>query len=1673
MTDVGRGLASALPFLVDYPNEPVGRGVIDAVAALNKWHKDYQAKDVAASRQSPEERRMSRGEGEKGLSPNAPPLSQPPGSVSWHPIERAAAMVNEFGSPWEDIQRASAKLTGLPGPPQKYPEQPWSQSLLRGEAAQAQNREEKMADMPSLPSMPKSPREAALRTTEWLGGIGHSRPQPPLAKSLAAGAYNAAADLGNVVSAVPGVIAQTVLPRVRQYGETDEQAAQRAVDEGRELGRGVKQGLLGGTVDMLKHPLESALTQPFTTAATLGGPLRAGVNLGKAGLMKAGVPAEMFKTPIDVRGSIIDRAAYNLRDGLMKHSGPLADLVTEDIGPAAGWTVAKAGKSAADLIDQYIAKFVDGFHSGDPRVTVMAEEFARDKEKAHAAGKAAIGKLAGGMAREMERTPTGEQPLPGLPGQAPAPVAPGAPPAPTMTMPPREPITATGTPVADIGAAPVPEPTDTNALGPQAPLFDRAQHILQDALKDHPKAKEYLDGFAQKFAAGDPTMLHMADGLVNHPEFLEQFKRKIADELAGPPQEAAPGVPVREQTQKQPLYGAQARSEDMPVEAPRDAKRAERAAKFGPGVQQHVQGVVDEFMRHSTLPEDARPALRQEVMLALEDAMGGEGNTANWRGQMRGNPEQFAKDLIAAAEKKLGSRLTDKAKAMILDTLDKRDKQGLQLLSIQKTPEGTYEVVRTTRIPIQKNRAGVPEQLHPEDLVAPRKMTPTEVHNAVQAQLEESMKDRMDAAEVSHHAKTEAARAVSDKAHGPVGADMLEVARDLYKNAVVDSLLNGVTDRESAIHQLAQAAHNVVEGRRTGGVIPQIFPVGMKPADVGAVIREYSQKFGEKVDKATTNWTMKNLVDKNPQVPQGKAAAPKTKLFGKAVPNKLHAQRLGEYADHLESTYGDEYTKHAAALRDIAKGKSVDQALADHWPIADQFERGQERDLLNEMVDIADPAKAPLKGEPVAPGEVPASPTSPTAPDPGVVDTTANREPPRKLSAQEAKHLHDLAWEVQGYKALDPEIGFGTKADPAFGNALLGDALKWHVLSEKALQETGALGMLDKWFKSNMTNKSIAAGVNNFVPNISQMSIRHGVDPITMLARGSEVLKALADWHGEDTTHISPDMALAFDNLDKAGVGMDFVQHQLGDKALSPSEVLRGDKFTTWLRNPATDMPHTRVAKWFYRYGDQVLRIQEGVAQFERALDGIKGLGDGEYYDLSPTKREQVRITKQGDQYFAENPYALEAKDRAPTEISEDQLNRMIGKDAAHKSTMIVQDYPDMPQLPKMLTANPWWRVLSSPFKSWAAGTIDLPGKAGLVTNTLFRSPFSVSSNSPRVLAQAGARELRASLGRSMGVNGVNSALVKQGSNGVLANQFRNRPDDDQRIIMGNLTDPHTIEAIKLGQWANIGPTLDVIGALVSLATKPEQAREHGMAEAGTLTEFGKEVVAADTGKNFNTARAMRLAFLSGGTIANIWDAIESDAKAGHSLNIEKLTTTLANSLVGGTTAAGARALAGYLADTGPEEHLRVPVSSARNAMAEMSGRARTTENPLGKSGNAPSSMPFMSYLVSQIIGKAWQASDFNAMNQDEVHSILHKMGLSMKEGLDVKSKEAAKAAAKSAIAHASPEEREAQTALEREELDKMTRLRKVIDNTVKRLWLQYKQTYNVLKGQQPKTGSK
>lgn len=1927
---IGGAVGDVVPFIrpPERGGTAVGQGIADAARALAQWEQENQRKNIDASRQTPEERRMSRGAEEKGLAAFGQATATTPDTVSWHPLSRAAAMLSEFNvlgaldPEHGELRKKLDQTLGLQPSSAPYaPAQPLGQSYLRGMAEAEKSREKQMADMPSMSDfhMPSMPSKTDLLMALAPGySVRHKGPPlyqgPPASKVLASAAHNVSEDLGNVTMAIPGLIAQTVLPRMKMPGETDEQAAARAVEEGRQMGRGVKQGLLGGTADILEHPLESAVTKPFTTAMTELPIVRGAVNLGKAGLIKAGVPAKTFAPPLRAESPILNRAIENLRNGLMEHSGPLGDMlhdelaqsgnkIDEVVGHALGRAVTKTGTTVAKLIDGYIAKFADGFYSGDPRVTVMAEEFARNKEKATASAKAAISRLAGGAAKELDRGPRiPPEQLPGLPGQAPAPIAPGTPPAPTMTMPPREPVTATGTPVADVGAAPVPAPgfldeadlamtkkaratteqriadlqaaqempepprptgrfhgtsapidrldeghydprniygqgfytTDSheiaqgytkkgrngaptiytveakdvplfdmerpmdaetrkmidtdieqfgmmyenaadnlpkdaslldaynhirlesaeaglskdtvqeifegfrgnlerrgfsglthvggkltgkaphnvtifwnpedvalgtddwlaksaeakahnerltgartrmqehlseidktlaaheeatkkvapapepNALGPQAPLLDRATAIMQDALKGHPKAAEYIAEFTRRFNEGHEPVLKIAQGLVDNPEFAKQFKIKAQQDAAPMPPEDT-GVPVREQTQKERLYGAQGTTPDKPVDVPRDTVRAERAANLGPGVMQHVPDVVDEFMRHSALPEDARPALTQEVMFALEDALGGEGKTANWRGQMRGNPEQFAKDLIAAAEAKTGTRFTDKVKAQILDTIDSRDEKGLQLIRLDKTPDGKYEIVRTTRIPHQKSRSGEVFELHPENLVPARRLSAAEVRVAVQSQLEESMKDRMGATEIGAHVKSEGARALSETSHGPVPQHIVDVARDLFKDAVPDKLVPGVTDIDQAIRQVAQVAHNIIEGRRKGDVIAQILPNGMKATDVANVIREIGAK--------------------------GRGVEPPAKvvpLFGKAGPNELHAQRIGEYADHIESTYGDEYTKHAAALRDIANGKSIDQALADYWPTADQFERGLERNLLNEMLDVTDPAKAPLDGTPVAPGEVPA----PAAGEPGVVDTTAAPTPVPRLSRGEAKRLHNLAWEVQGYRPLHrgtENIGLGTKTEPIYGNVLLGDALKWHALSEQSLKDTGALGLLDKWFKSNNTNKSLSSGVNNFIPNISNVGMQYGIDPVTMLANGVDTLQDLADWHGKDSGRVDADNAKAFKNLDRAGLGMDFVQHELGDKAMTPSQVLRSDPFFGWLRNPGTDLPHTRAAKWFYRFGDQVIRVQEGVRQFKKAVTDVAGLKDGEFYDLAPTKRQQVRVTKDGGKYYVENPYALEAKDRVPTEVTADQLDQLIGKHAAHKSTLIVQDYPDIPQYPKMLTSSVWLRPFASPFKSYAAGAQDAFGKAGLVTNAIFRSPFAASTNNAAALARAGAQELRSTLGKSAIANGLRAQLVKQGANGPIANMFRSRPDEDQRIIIGNLMNPRAIEGLRMAQWANYGPTADFVGLLTALATIPEQRREHKLAAEGKLTRLGEDVVAADTGRDFNVARLMRMGFLSGGPLANMWDAVEQDAKAGRTFNPEKLTTTMANSLVGGLNASIGRSIAGYVSDTGPEAHPRLPVGPARELLSELSGRKRTTQSLTGEPETPVYAQPLIMYFTQQIMGKAFQAQDVNSMNPKQVKSILHKMGLSMKEGAGIKSEEAVRNQAKEDVAHAQPGERKAQAKLETQESKAQELTRQTIDQTVDWLWNEYQKTYRLLHGPFRPTGSK
>lgn len=1782
--NVGAGLGAALPFAVGQEPQPVaqgagvGKAIVDAAKMLAQWERARRDRAVDASRQTLEERRMSRGADEKGLAAFGQATATTPDTVSWHPLARAAAMLSEFDPGYPGIERAMSKYTGIPPiDTGMAPPQPLGQAYLRGKDEAEKLRTQQMADMPSLPPA----REVMMRMA---GVRGVSTKQPPLAKTAATVAYNAAEDLGNVVTAIPGLVAQTVLPRLKMPGETDEQAAARAIEEGRAMGRGIKQSVLGGTTDIVEHPLESAVTKPFTTAITMGGPMRASADLGKAGLMEAGVPAKAFETPLKAESPVLNQALQNLRNGLMKHSAPLGDAINaelsagggkvgSEIGRAAGTAVSKGGMAVGALIDQYLAKFADGFYSNDPRVTVMAEEFARDEEKAMASAKAAIGRMAGGAAKEMERTPV-EGPLPGLPGQGPAPIAPDAPPAPQLTMPPQAkgtsasaPMAGTPPPSPPVASAPpaaappgfldeadlamtkkarasaaqrladleaaqeMPEParptgrfhgtsapidrldeghydprniygqgfytTDSHEIAQgyskkdrngaptiytveakDVPLFDMERpmdaetrkmvddsidqfgmlyksaadnlpkdaslldaynHIRRESAEAHlskDTVQEIFEGFRGALESrGFGGLTHVGgkltgkaphnvtifwnpedvtlrpddwlsksaeakahnERLIGARERLKAQLKQIDDTLAAhkeaaknvppvsnpsqigpqtPDVSPVPGVPaetklrpVREQTAKQRVYGAQDVRVSEPAEAPRDTAAAERVSKFGPGVMQHVPEVVDEFMRSNLLPDEARPAVTQDAMLALENAAGGEGKTANWRGQMRGNPERFAKDLLAAAEAKVGSPLTRKVKAQILDTIDKRNAEGLELISILEHPEGGFEVVRTTNIPHTKSARGVEFSLNPEELVPPRRMTPDEVRNSVQSQLEESMHRNMGATEVGHRARLESERAVSDKAHGPVPPEVLDVARQLNEDTALSDMVQGASNREDAVRQLAQVAHNVMEARRKGDVIPQILPIGMRATAVGDVIREVGKR------------------------------------------------GLGE----------------EAPVREVPLfGRSEAPAVPE----------------------------APLAAEPVAPSEAPAA--KPVA---GIVDTTAERESPRRLTKQEARQLHDLAWEVQGYRPLHPDLGFGTKSDPAYGNVLLGDALKWHKLSEDALKDTGALGLLDKWFKSNNTNKSLASGVNNFIPNISNVGMQYGVDPVTMLSNGVQTLQDLADWHGKDAGHVSADNARAFKNLDKAGVGMDFVQHQLGDQAMSPSEVLRTDPFFGWLRNPGTDLPHTRAAKWFYRFGDQVIRVQEGVQQFKRAAQDIAGLKDGEFYDLAPTKRQQVRVTREGDQYYVQNPYALEAKDRAPTPVTADQLDQLIGKHAAHRSTLIVQDYPDIPQYPKALTTSKWLRALSSPFRSYAGGAIDMPGKAGLVTNTMARSPFAVSTNSKTALARAGAQELKATLGRSMIVNGVRAQLVKQGANGPVANMFRSRPDDDQRVIIGNLMSPQAIEGLRMTQWANIGPTADFVGMLAALAAQPESAREHGLAEQGKLTAFGKEVVAADTGKDFNVARALRLAMMSGGPIANMWDAVEQDAKAGRPVRLEKLTTTMANSLVGGLNAAAWRSLAGYLADTGPDEHLRLPVGGAREAAAELSGRKRTTESLTGSPETPAYAMPLISYFTAQVLGKAFQAQDVNSMDPKQVKSILREMGLAMKQGAGIKSEEAVQKQAEEDIAHAQPGERKAQAKLENAQGRAQELTRKTIDQTVEKLWNEYQKTYRMLHG--------
>ena len=1451
---------------------------------------------------------------------------------------------------------------------------------------------------------------------------------------------NTLTDLWDISTMAPGLAAQVLLPQEAPPGsenETNLERSLRGFGEGAQIGKGVAQGLVGGTADVLEHPLESLAERPWTTMATYLPGIRALKNAGKAAhASMAGAESvhpvdvetqpgktgpEAPRTPqLDVRGAdVFDRAVSKIKDSFRSVGGKWAD--------------------------QYLAKIANGFHAGDPVVTAFVEDLARGEERADARLKATAEKLAGAVGRDTAkpRAPVRKgKPMPGLPVEQQV-VVPGEEHLQTEhdlargLIPPEERVV--GQEIGGGRKNPLTysrEVEDVNPLGDVPALQPESHAAIEAQVNELMDAANMTDAERRQYkpAIVHDVMMHAAD-IVGHDGETGNWR----GQMHGNPEQFAKdfiasaeehlGRTLDNKERAGILEAIDPRSKDV-TEAPRTGLESGAAQEFvhAQEVAPNPEGGVGRAFEPDELTvseADARKARQKAMDTAERDAMRLRAAAAAHEEHALTAEHEHLRAKAAAAEANYhavgaADELSNRRSEAQQSKWAAETARKLARDKAQKAIAAQADADKATaRANAAETSGASPEQIRKARAEAEAKAT---VAATLADEAGELLADSQRAAKVAKVRATEAATA--EQRHENVRQDHIAAKK-------AEGVAKTIYDRASAKHDQAREAHLAAQAEadkaqaethkfdarrlvRTS-VVPHIDGVPLDPA---------------------------KLVPPRVLTPAERAKAFQSSFKNMAERYKGRQEmgrQLEAHANQFETIPDDEVPKN---FRHTVQVATFDKP-------ASQLVRGAESKTAaqNTLAKLAYGIVRGIQRGDMRPVVLPQGVRSSFLR--GLIESATHDLP----EAERAK-VQAVARQIGGYLPMDPDTGYGTKASPVWADPLVADAMKWHARANKPGE--GVLHEITQALKGNVTGKSLAGGVNNALPNLNGTAIRRGLGPVEFITKAETLMRNLKQWGETGKVESGPVgkaaqkfgavaddamQARAFDALAKAGnLSLDFVSKELGERQLSPAEKLRMNKALAWYKDPQTDLPTTKFSKWFYQHGDHILRVEEGVMQFEQKARSIDELKTGQYQDLNVSRNRTVRIGKEGERYTAQDPFAEKAEDRKPRYVSKEKVDELIGQDATYHAAAITQDYGDLSQAAKAVKSlhNKGLEIVT-PFVSWADKAKDVPFGAGLLSKTLFQSPYEMSTNNPAALARAARAEAGLALRRAVWVNGVRQQLTQQGSNGPLADAYRHSSEDDQSVIIGNLTHPNVVEGVPLGQAAQFGPTGNLVGGMASLATLAQRLHEESGAKAGTQSEFSKAVQDAVSGKDFSVKKAMRLAYLSGGPLLRIYDALNGNGDAGD------VVRSLSNSAIGGTNAGILRAIAGASSDKGREPHPRLPEGATSDFLAKASGRNRSLGiTPEGSQALIP-------WMVQQIVGLGWQAKDFDPRDPKAVFQYTKMVKQALKKGMDV------------------PADKDIGD-LPADKADEMTGINDVIDDTIDRINDNYERVYELLsnKGKTP-----
>ena len=522
------------------------------------------------------------------------------------------------------------------------------------------------------------------------------------------------------------------------------------------------------------------------------------------------------------------------------------------------------------------------------------------------------------------------------------------------------------------------------------------------------------------------------------------------------------------------------------------------------------------------------------------------------------------------------------------------------------------------------------------------------------------------------------------------------------------------------------------------------------------------------------------------------------------------------------------------------------------------------------------------------------------------MDTWANDKGARRRFLQAAD---DIAHYVELKKDVHGVDGWA--------NPLFAETLKWE--NEVSKAAVPWLSELTGRYKRGVTAKSLISGFNNMMSNTAAQMLRRGKEPFTYTADALGLLGKYEAWKKGKVSN--PDDVRFFENVERSGglstdaLTNDFKEatnikgvNELLESSLNAVDKLTGGPQIEWI---------------YQKMSDNLAKLKEMKDIWDTTQSYAKKLKDGESMTLPVSETSSFKVTKLGEDKYSYTRVYADGK-MGETKIGDGMhLDAIITEFAKKDAGDLFVDFTKGGRWQQWLKNAPLVGAKSS-FYTWLAGTLDIPGiKKGIMGRIITGpSELRLETTSPEIIRMQTAELSKLAAKRAFIVNSLQGSEKEK----EIARAIQFAPSDEKVALAKVLGDPSYIETTTFGNWNYADSSLKFLRGVAQLASmaggpwteegkqaQAEKALGIVKNEKGEFVEakpsaqnaeLRKRLEAIDGGKNFTGKEFLELVGLSGDFLKQVIDKVDKSAESGQVFSFQDAVEGIVlPTLLGGTQA--------------------------------------------------------------------------------------------------------------------------------------------------------------------------